>query len=167
MWRVGEEMDMLPAEMRGYVFTGDRRVVPPTKPLPVPRASEVLIRSRTSSICGTDLHQYRHATSGHKGHGPRSYAGHGAVGDVVAVGEGVEWPAVGDRVAGHPVVGCYALAPLHPLGRLGESEEVASVVSFLLSPESSFISGAVLPVDGGAAARVFAFGTHPDVPVKL
>ncbi|MEV0130074.1 SDR family oxidoreductase [Dactylosporangium sp. NPDC050688] len=45
------------------------------------------------------------------------------------------------------------LAVLHPLGRPGDATEVAEAVAFLLSPASSFISGAVLPVDGGRAAR--------------
>lgn len=36
-----------------------------------------------------------------------------------------------------------------PLGRPGESEEVAKTVSFLASPASSYITGAVIPVDGG------------------
>jgi NAD(P)-dependent dehydrogenase (short-subunit alcohol dehydrogenase family) len=41
---------------------------------------------------------------------------------------------------------------LHPLGRVGRSEEVAAAVSYLLSAEASFINGAVLPVDGGRSA---------------
>jgi NAD(P)-dependent dehydrogenase (short-subunit alcohol dehydrogenase family) len=43
---------------------------------------------------------------------------------------------------------CAAL----PLGRPAEPEEIAAVCLFLASPESSFLTGAVLPVDGGATA---------------
>ncbi len=36
-----------------------------------------------------------------------------------------------------------------PLGRYGEPEEFAAAAAFLLSPASSFVSGTMLPVDGG------------------
>jgi hypothetical protein len=48
----------------------------------------------------------------------------------------------------------WSLAPQIPLGRPGESTEVASVVSFLLSAEASYITGASLIVDGGAVLDV-------------
>jgi Dehydrogenases with different specificities (related to short-chain alcohol dehydrogenases) len=41
----------------------------------------------------------------------------------------------------------------HPMGRLGEPEEVANAILFLASDEASFITGAILPVDGGYLAQ--------------
>jgi len=42
-----------------------------------------------------------------------------------------------------------ASTDLHALGRLGEPEEVASLVAWLLDPENSWISGQVIGLDGG------------------
>ena len=42
---------------------------------------------------------------------------------------------------------------MHPMGRLGEPEEVAQAIAFLASDEASFITGAILPVDGGYLAQ--------------
>lgn len=43
------------------------------------------------------------------------------------------------------------LAGLAPIGRAVHADEVAATISFLASPEAGAITGAVLPVDGGAA----------------
>jgi 3-oxoacyl-[acyl-carrier protein] reductase len=46
-----------------------------------------------------------------------------------------------------------ALVAQHPLGRLGTPADIASFVSFLLSPEGRWVSGQLLHADGGFSAR--------------
>jgi NAD(P)-dependent dehydrogenase (short-subunit alcohol dehydrogenase family) len=46
----------------------------------------------------------------------------------------------------------YVLAK-HPMGRLGNPQEVAYAVLFLASDEASFITGVALPIDGGRSIR--------------
>jgi NAD(P)-dependent dehydrogenase (short-subunit alcohol dehydrogenase family) len=49
--------------------------------------------------------------------------------------------------------GVRGATALHPVGRLGAPEEVASLVLYLASDEASFLTGAALPVDGGWSAQ--------------
>lgn len=53
-----------------------------------------------------------------------------------------------------------AVAEAHPLHRLGEPDDVAAAITFLASDAASWITGTVLPVDGGitGAASAFHFG---------
>jgi 3-oxoacyl-[acyl-carrier protein] reductase len=44
------------------------------------------------------------------------------------------------------------IAEAVPLGRAGTVEEVAAAVSFLVSDDAAYITGTVLPVDGGMTA---------------
>jgi 3-oxoacyl-[acyl-carrier protein] reductase len=45
-----------------------------------------------------------------------------------------------------------ALKLLTSLGRYGQPQEIANTVAFLASPEASFITGAMICVDGGLEA---------------
>lgn len=54
---------------------------------------------------------------------------------------------------GNVEAGKQALIKLHPIGRLGEAEDIAYAILYLASDESSFVTGSELVVDGGYTAR--------------
>jgi len=68
---------------------------------------------------------------------------------------GIRVNAIGPAFIRTPLIAGMeeAVLPLHPIGRLGEAEEVAELVVFLSSARSSFITGSYYPIDGGYLAR--------------
>lgn len=56
------------------------------------------------------------------------------------------------KVMPNPEEGLREMASVYPLGRIGTPEEAAVAICFLASAEASFITGAVLSVDGGLTA---------------
>ncbi|MEL0112291.1 MAG: SDR family oxidoreductase [Rickettsiales bacterium] len=63
----------------------------------------------------------------------------------------IETPIIAERLAQGG--GRDFLIDLHPIGRLGQPEEVAKVAAFLAGDEASFVTGVAMPVDGGYSAR--------------
>jgi NAD(P)-dependent dehydrogenase (short-subunit alcohol dehydrogenase family) len=46
----------------------------------------------------------------------------------------------------------YRTSGTSPLGRIAQPEDVAAVISFLLSEDAGYVNGTVIPVDGGTVA---------------
>lgn len=55
------------------------------------------------------------------------------------------------------------MSSLSPSRQIGEPEQIAAAVRFLLSEEAEFISGTTLTVDGGATARCYGFSPDTDI----
>ena len=64
----------------------------------------------------------------------------------------VQTPLVDRIVAAQPEI-VSAIEAREPVGRMGEAKEVAGAVVWLCSDEASFVTGAVLSVDGGYVAQ--------------
>jgi NAD(P)-dependent dehydrogenase (short-subunit alcohol dehydrogenase family) len=62
----------------------------------------------------------------------------------------IETPMI-ERLRADPVLG-EALATMHPMGRMGEPEEIAEAVVWLCSDAASFVTGHTMVVDGGNLA---------------
>lgn len=68
---------------------------------------------------------------------------------VNAVAPGYVNTALVKKLAEQGAIDGAAIARRTPMGRMAETSEVANAISFLVSPQASYITGAVLPVDGG------------------
>lgn len=88
--------------MRAAVMTGVGKIEMQTRPMPVPKDNEVLVKIRHVGICGSDLHYYEHGRIGNYVVEGPMILGHESAGEVVGFGAGVTGFAVGDRVAIEP-----------------------------------------------------------------
>jgi NAD(P)-dependent dehydrogenase (short-subunit alcohol dehydrogenase family) len=79
------------------------------------------------------------------------YAKQGLRANVIAPGV-IDTPLTRNYASGMPggqAEGLKALAAMHPIGRYAVPSEIADAAAFLASDKASFITGTVLPIDGG------------------
>lgn len=99
--------------MRAVIFPGDREVVIEERPIPTPGPGEVLVRTRASAICRSDMGLYSGLSTivgGESAGTGRIVPGHEPAGEIAALGEGVEGLEIGDRIAAYLAIGCGSCA---------------------------------------------------------
>jgi NAD(P)-dependent dehydrogenase (short-subunit alcohol dehydrogenase family) len=111
----------------------------------------------TSSVCGlvgfAGVSPYvasKHAVIGLTRVAALDYAKHGIRVNAVAPGI-IKTPMVERLTGGNPEVNTQKAA-MHPMGRLGQPDEVAEAVIWLCSDKSSFVTGQWITMDGGLTA---------------
>ena len=92
--------------MRGIRFLGDRRCEVIDYPDEEPDPGYVLLKMRSSGMCGSDLHRYRVPLPSEEAARDPVRPGHEPCGEVAAIGDGVERLQIGDRIMQHHYEGC-------------------------------------------------------------
>lgn len=124
-------------------------------------AAEVMVpRGKGAIVCLSSISAFA-GQPGQAVYGPSKFIASGLTKHLAIdlAAKGIRVNAVAPGTIATPAVarmakeGIDKVVKLHPLGRMGRPEEVASAILFLASDEASFITGAVLPVDGGYLAQ--------------
>ncbi|MGH7051450.1 MAG: SDR family NAD(P)-dependent oxidoreductase [Acetobacteraceae bacterium] len=124
-------------------------------------AAEIMVkRGKGAIVCLSSISAFA-GQPGQAVYGPSKFVASGLTKHLAIdlAAKGVRVNAVAPGTIATPAVarmakeGIDKVVRLHPLGRMGRPEEVASAILFLASDEASFITGAVLPVDGGYLAQ--------------
>ena len=151
--------------MKALVYLGPRAMELQETPDPEPGPGEVVIRSRLSAICGSDLHGFREASPRRI---PPLIMGHETVGAIDAVGDGVDPSRVGERVVLMPIVACGACARcregrinLCANGKLIGRDLIGGFAERFSVPVASAVSlPDVIPEDLAVLTEPFANAVH-------
>jgi threonine dehydrogenase-like Zn-dependent dehydrogenase len=94
--------------MKGAILPGNSTTVLKDFPIPQPGHGEVLIKMKSSTICGSDIRciYHEHLGKGPEGYQPGMIAGHEPCGQIVECGPGCRRFKVKDRVIIYHISGC-------------------------------------------------------------
>ena len=92
--------------MRAAVLHGAEDMRVESRTTPAIQPGMVLIRNRRVGVCGSDLHYFQHGYCAAFVPDRPFVLGHELCGEVIAVGDGVETPTVGERVTVNPARSC-------------------------------------------------------------
>ena len=113
----------------------------------------IVLSSSTAGLVGLTNHEAisaaKAAVVGLMRSAAASYASKGI--RINAVAPGLTRTALTQTITSNEIALKTSTA-FHPLGRIGELEDVAAAILWLLSDESAFVTASVIPVDGGLSS---------------
>jgi len=155
MWEVPVEQEdsVLDVDLRG-VLNLARTTIPAMLRRPEPRSGRFLAVASAAATRGLPmLAAYCAAKAGVAGFVRAlgsELGGSGVTANAVSPGS-TDTPILAESARLYGLSGAEQFAAQQPVGRLLDPVEVASVLAFLAGPQSSAMTGAVVPVDGGLA----------------
>ncbi len=143
-------MDRIPTEMTGAILPGNSTVELRTFDVPTPGHGEVLVRTKSTTICGSDIRciYHQHLGQGPEGYQPGMIAGHEPSGQIVASGPGCRRFADGDRVVVYHISGCglcndcrrgYMISCTSPWRRAYGWQRHGGMAPFILAEEKDLV----------------------------
>lgn len=144
-------------------------------PIPNIADSEVLIKTRKNSICGTDIHIYKWDAWAQKTIPVPMVIGHEFMGEIAAVGRSVKEFKVGDRVCGEGHITCGQCPNCHKGKRhlcsntmgLGVNRHGSFAEFFNLPAENVFLLPPSIPEDLAAIFDPYGNAAHTALSFEL
>ena len=102
------DVDSIPSKMLGVILPGNSRAELKEFEVPVPGHGEILIQTKASTICGSDMRCvfFKHEGEGQEAYQSGTVCGHEPAGVVAKCGPGTKHFKVGDRVLVYHISGC-------------------------------------------------------------
>lgn len=143
-------MDMLPKTMIGATLPGNSTVEMKEFPVPEPGYGQVVVASRATTICGSDIRAiyHKHVGRGAEGYINGTIAGHEPCGIIVREGPGLKEFKKGDRVIVYHISGCgvcyncrmgYAVACTSPKRQAYGWQRNGGMAPYILCDEKDLI----------------------------